>query len=101
MADAEPPDGWLAPFLRDPTLWPVTAVALIVFSLFGATGLLLAFVERNGFALAAVALAFWVSVDAGVRERRRGGFPQVALSLALFWAVSGGGALLAWRLGWF
>lgn len=86
--EAAGPDRWIAPFFEDSTLWPVLIVVAAVFVTLAATGLLLAFVERNPFAVAAMLLAFWVSVDIAIRERRGGRSARAGASLAGLWALS-------------
>jgi hypothetical protein len=92
---------WLAPFFRDSTLWPVLGVAVAIFVVLGASALLLAFVERNPFALAAVLLLLGISVDAVVRDRRRGGSRLLLGSVAGFWLLSIAAATGAHWAGWF
>jgi hypothetical protein len=109
MADGEEPgpseprgaERWLAPFFRDSTLWPVLFAVSAVAVVFGASALLLAFVERNPFALGAVMLLVWISVDAGVRSRRRGGSRLLLGAIAGFWLLSATAALAAVWSGWF
>jgi hypothetical protein len=109
MADGEDPgpaepsgaERWLAPFFRDSTLWPVLVTVCAVFVVFGASALLLAFVERNPFALGAVMLLVWISVDAGIRSRRRGGSRMLIGAIAVFWLLSAAAALGAVWAGWF
>jgi hypothetical protein len=94
-------DLWLAPFFRDSTLWPVLAVVIMIFVLFGAWGLLLAAFERNVFALCAMVIAFWVSVDVVIRNRRRGGARLIVGCIVGFWALSIGAATVAHSVGWY
>ncbi len=93
--------GWLAPYLRDPSLWPVTLVVFAIAVVLGASGLLLAFAERNPFALGAVLLALWISVDVSLRERRRGRPPRVAIGALALWLASAAAAVAARSAGWF
>jgi hypothetical protein len=109
MSDREEPgsderrgaEQWLAPFFRDSSLWPVLAVAGAIFVVMGTSGLLLAFVERNGFAVAAVLLVFWMSVDAVIRNRRRHGSALVPGCIAALWGLSAAAACAVWAAGWF
>jgi len=94
-------ESWLAPFFRDSTLWPVLAVTAVIFVVMGTAGLLLAFVERNLFALAAVVLVFWMSVDAVIRNRRRHGSALLPGSIVALWLLSAAAALGVWASGWF
>src|SRR5262245_11157678 len=99
MADADgpvPPDHgdeprgiefWLAPFFRDSTLWPVLVTAALMFVALGASALLMA-LERNLFAIAAVLVMLWISLDAGIRSRRRRGSRLLVCSIAGFWLLS-------------
>lgn len=90
---------WLAPFFRDSTLWPVTAVVGCIAITFGASALLLA-AEGNLFALAAGVLLFWVGFDAGLRQWRLGSRLLAGL-VAAFWGLSGAVALGVHLAGWF
>lgn len=90
---------WLAPFLRDPTLWPVAAVVACIAVTFGAAALLLA-AEGNLMASAAAVLFFWVGFDAALRQWRAGS-KLLAGIVAGFWALSGAAAALVHHLGWF
>jgi len=92
---------WLAPFFRDSSLWPVLCVAVAIFVVVGASALLLAFVERNPFAIGAVLLLFWISVDAVVRDRRRGGSRLLLGCVSGFWMLSIAAAAGARWAGWF
>lgn len=102
--DPDAPRGvelWLAPFFRDSTLWPVLAVAIMIFVLFGAWGLLLAVFERNLFALGAMLLVFWMSVDVVIRNRRSGGAKLIVGCIVGFWVLSVVAATGAHRAGWY
>jgi hypothetical protein len=108
MADGEDPapseprgaEHWLAPFFRDSTLWPVLVTVSAVLVVFGASALLLAFAERNPFALGAVLLVLWISIDAGIRSWRRGGSRLLVGAIATFWLLSAAAALGAVWAGW-
>jgi len=91
---------WLAPFFRDASLWPVTAVVAAIAVVFGASALLLA-LERNVFAAAAVALLFWISFDACWRQSRRGGSKLLLGCVTGFWGLSAAAALAVHWAGWF
>jgi hypothetical protein len=92
---------WLAPFFRDSTLWPVLVTVSAVFVVLGASALLMAIVELNPFAIGAVTILVWISVDAGIRSRRRGGSRLLLGAIAAFWLLSGAAALGAVWAGWF
>jgi len=94
-------DLWLAPFFRDSTLWPVLVTAAAAFTALGAWALLVAFVERNPFGIAAVLVLLWITVDAGIRYRRSPGSRFLIGSIAAFWVLSIGSAVAVRRLGWF
>ena len=82
----------------------VTAAA--IFIVLGASALLMA-LERNPFAVAAVLVMLWISVDAGIRSWRAGGSRLLIGSIAGFWLLSAargarralGGLVLARRAG--
>jgi hypothetical protein len=83
------PDRWIAPYFRDASLWPVLAVAVAILVTLVAAVLLLAVVEGNLPAIAALAALAWMSVDATLRQlraRRRLG-------------LLGGSILAIWLLG--
>ncbi len=92
---------WLAPFFQDSSLWPVLCVAVAIFVVVGAAALLLAFVERNPFAVTALLLLFWISVDAVVRDRRRGRSRLLLGCVTGFWLLSIAAAAGARWAGWF
>jgi hypothetical protein len=92
---------WLAPFFRDSSLWPVLCVAVAIFVVLGASALLLAFVERNPFAVAALLLLLWISVDAVIRDRRRGRSRLLLGCVTGFWLLSIAAAAGARWAGWF
>ena len=91
---------WIGPFFRDPSLWPVLVTAAAIFTVLGASALLMA-LERNPFAVAAVLVMLWISADAGIRSWRAGGSRLLLGSIAGFWLLSAAEAIAARRLGWF
>ena len=109
MGDDRPPDEndphgsdlWIAPFFRDSTLWPVLVTAAGAFTALGAWAILVAFVERNPFGVAALLVLLWISVDAGIRYRRNPGGRFLLGSIAAFWLLSIGAAITVRWLGWF
>jgi hypothetical protein len=107
MGDGEDPasephgaERWLVPYFRDPTLWPVLVTVSAVFIVLGASALLLAFVELNPFAIGAVVILFWISIDLGIRSRRRRSRLVVG-AIAGFWLLSVAAAAGAFWNGWF
>jgi hypothetical protein len=79
---------WVRPYFTDPALWPVLAVgAIALFSLGGAL-LVFAVAERRLPAVGAMLLVLWMSVDASLRERRRGGFGALSATIAACWLGS-------------
>jgi hypothetical protein len=103
-SDPDAPRGvdlWLVPFFRDSSLWPVLAVAVVIFVVLGAWALLLAVVDRSLFAVGALVLLFWMSVDATIRSRRQGGSRLLVGSIAGFWLLSIAAAVGARSAGWY
>jgi hypothetical protein len=103
-SDRDEPGGvelWLAPFFRDSTLWPVLAVVAAVFVLFGALGILLAVVERNPAAVAAMLGLAWGSLDALIRYGRGSGSWRLVFFVIGFWVLSIAAAIGAVWTGWF
>jgi len=92
---------WLAPFFRDSTLWPVLLVVGAVFVLFGAMGILLAVVERNPAAVAAMLGLAWGSFDALLRYGRASRSWLLFVCVIGYWALSIAAALGAVYTGWF
>lgn len=90
-------DRALLEYVRDPGLWPVLVVAVLIAATFGAALLLFALRLRNPFALAALALTIGVSLrglEPSLRARRLR--PAGAILLGL-WTASGAlaGGLIA------
>lgn len=92
---------WLGPFFRDPSLWPVLAVAVAIFVTLGTAALLLATVDRNPFALGAVFVLGLVSFDVAWRERRGGRFGLASRCLLGYWILVAACAFAVARAGWF
>lgn len=78
-------DQLVGAFMKEPSLWPVLAVALGSGGAFAATLLILAGVDRNPFAGVALLLIFGMTVDVFVRARRRPSYRNGARLLALIW----------------
>jgi len=64
-------EAWLRPFLEDSMLWPVLAVAVGVIATNVAPLLVLAFEDRNFFAITAVVLLAALGARGGVAVLRR------------------------------
>ena len=74
--------------MRDPALWPVLMVLVLVAATLGAALLLFAVVDRNPFAMMALALLVVMSahaVEGDVRRLRFGVAPRVVAAL---WGAS-------------
>ena len=80
----------LATFVEDSALWPVLLVGVLVFITGAAALLLLALGDRNFFAMAALLVLLWQSVDFLVRRRR---FGVAGGLIVTFWVLSGLAAL--------
>lgn len=78
-------DQLVGTFLQEPSLWPVLAVALGSGGAFAATLMILAGVDRNPFAAAALLLVLGMTIDVVVRARRRPSYRNGARLLALVW----------------
>lgn len=74
-------------YLSEPTLWPVALVVVLVFVTLGATALVAA-LQRNLLALAALALLVGMSADQVLRELRGGGAGWVTGLVGGFWLLS-------------
>lgn len=80
-------DRMIGAFLRESSLWPVLVVILGSGGAFTAALLVLAFVDRNPFAAAALILIFGMTVDVCHRARTRPSHRNGALLLGLLWAT--------------
>lgn len=78
-------DQLIGTFMREPSLWPVLAVALGSGGAFAATLMVLAGVDRNPFAAAALLLVLGMTIDVVVRARRRPSYRNGARLLGLIW----------------
>ena len=94
-------DRHLAVFVEDSALWPVLVVMVLTFVTFGAALLFLAFADRNFFAVAALLLLLWMSVDFSVRRRRSGGLGVAGVFIVVLWALSALAAFGVSRLSGF
>jgi hypothetical protein len=95
-------DAWIEPYFRDSTLWPVLVVAAAILVTLAAALLLLALVERDLYAIAALLAAGWISGDFVLRDVR--GHGRVGLAggtLLALWAMGAVAAAVARGLGFF
>lgn len=101
--DGEPRslDDWLRPLFSDSILWPVLAVAAMVFVTLGASLLLFALVERHIFALLALVIASFVSCDYMLRSLLMGRFGLAPRALLCLCLLSIAAAVLARKSGAF
>lgn len=91
-------DRHLAIFVEESTLWPVLVAAVLALTTGGAALMLLALGDRNLFAIAALLILVWMSVDFTVRRRRLG---VVGGFILAFWVLSALAALGFHSLGLF
>ncbi|MDD9828019.1 MAG: hypothetical protein OXU92_06550 [Deltaproteobacteria bacterium] len=94
-------DDWLRPLFSDSILWPVLAVAAIVFVTLGASLLLFALVERHLFALIGLAIASFVSCDYMLRSLLMGRFGLAPRALLCLCVLSIAAAIFAHKSGAF
>lgn len=73
---------------RESTLWPLLIVMLASLGAFGAAMLVLAFVDRNLFAAAALVLVLGMTLDLAWRSRTRPGLRNLARAAGLLWGVA-------------
>ena len=79
------PDQLIGTFLREPSLWPVLTVVLGSGGALTAALIVLALIDRNPFAAAALLLIVGMTVDVVVRARSRPSYRNGALLLGLVW----------------
>lgn len=94
-------DDWLRPLFSDSILWPVLAVAAMVFVTLGASLLLFALVERHIFALLGLVIASFVSCDYMLRSLLMGRFGLAPRALLCLCLLSIAAAILARKSGAF
>ena len=85
-------DRFLEPFFTDPGLGPIVLVCALSLASFGAALILLAVHSRNFFAMAALAIAFWVTFDIVRGDVGGRGLGYVAKALLGLWVLSALGA---------
>jgi len=94
-------DRWIRPYFEDSALWPLLIVAFVIAVTIASAVLLLAFGDRNPFALAALLGLGWMSADTvwgDLRHRRLGLVSGLILSI---WLFAGVATLAAIRTGLF
>ena len=80
-------DQVIGTFMHEASLWPVLAVAVGSGGAFAAALMILAVVDRNPFAAAALLLVFGMTIDVLYRARSRPGYRNGARLLLSIWAV--------------
>ena len=88
-------DELLGSFLEEASLWPVLLVAIGSGGAFLAAALILAIVDRNPFAIAALVLVLGMTADIVLRARREAGSRNIAKLIGLIWLAAVGFAGLA------
>lgn len=78
-------DQLIGTFLREASLWPVLAVVIGSGGAFAAALIVLALLDRNPFAAAALLLILGMTVDVAYRARSRPSYRNGALLLGLVW----------------
>ena len=86
---SRPLEQWIRPFFADSALWPVLFVMATVLATFGAAIVLLAVGERNGFAIAALALLVVMSADFVYRDLRQGRLGLAGAAIVGLWLLIG------------
>ena len=93
------PDRFIRPFFEDAGLWPILAVLVLSLCTMGAAALLAAFLSRNLFAVAALALLALLSIDIVVRCWRRPSSRLFAGCIVGFWVGSAALAIAGLAVG--
>lgn len=88
-------DGVIGTFMSEASLWPVLIVALGSGGAFGAAMLILAGVDHNPFAAAALLLLVGMSIDVFFRARRESDSRNIAKLVGLVWVAAFAFAALA------
>jgi hypothetical protein len=80
-------DQLIGTFIDEPSLWPVLAVVVGSGGAFAAALMILAAVDRNPFAAAALVLLLGMTIDVVFRARSRPSFRNGARLLLAIWAM--------------
>ena len=83
-------DQIIGTFMTEASLWPVLIVMLGALGAFGGTILVLAGLDRNPFAAAALVLLLGMTLDVAIRSRRDVGLRNLARLIGLLWLVAAG-----------
>jgi len=92
----EPEDGFPSPdeligsFMSETSLWPVLIVAIGSGGALGAAMLILAGVDRNPFAAAALLGVIGMSIDVFIQAKRKAVYRNIAKLLGLLWCAAFG-----------
>ena len=93
---------WIEPYFRDSSLWPVLIVVASILVTLVAAVLLLAVVDRNLSAMAALLALVWMSGDATLRQlRARHRLGLVGGAILAVWGLGAAAALAARLSGFF
>jgi hypothetical protein len=91
-------ESWVAPYVRDPTLWPVLIVVVVHVVAFVAPALLLSIRDGGVGSTVTLGIAAAATTVAVFKEYRiRGGPRELTWVLAATWLASAGVAWLAHR----
>ena len=88
-------DQIIGTFMKESSLWPVLIVMLGSAGVFGGAMLVLAGVDKNPFAAAALVLLLGMTADVVFRSRRQTGLRNLARLAGLIWLVAAAFAGLA------
>lgn len=88
-------DELLGSFMSETSLWPVLIVVIASSGTFGAAMLVLAGIDHNPFAAAALLLILGMSVDVVIQSRRKAVYRNVARMIGIIWCTAIGFAGLA------
>lgn len=89
----------LGHLFEEKSLWPLLSVLLASLGALGAGLLVLALVDRNPFAAAALLLLAGMTADVMIRSRRKSGTRSIAKLLGMLWGAAAALALIAWASG--
>ena len=97
--DLPAPDEIIGTLFQETSLWPLLIVVLGCLGSFGAAMIVLALIDRNLFAIAALVLIGGMTIDLGIRAWRGSTNRNIAKLLVLFWMTAAGLAGIAFATG--
>jgi len=81
-------DELVGSFMNEASLWPILVVAIASGGTFGAAMLVLAGIDHNPFAAAALLLVLGMSIDVVIQSRRKAIYRNIAKLVGILWCAA-------------